>query len=106
MVGRCDVYFRAGKIILAQSVMDNIHVFQMQLERMPNWVHKALDGGTRQCVWGGLNRKRGVHLINWETLIRPKDLGGANLKSAKEMNWALLAKLSWRILTGEEKNLE
>lgn len=39
--------------------------------------------------------------MKWETLIKPKELRGANLKSAKEMNWALLPKLAWRLLTCE-----
>lgn len=40
-----------------------------------------------------------MHLIDWESLSKPNELGRANLKSAIDMNQALLAKLSWRILT-------
>lgn len=53
----------------------------------------ALDKATRNYVWGGHGGKREVHLLRWEMLIKPKKLGGAGVKSAKEMNWAMLAKL-------------
>lgn len=33
-------------------------------------------------------------------MLKPKDKGGASIKSAREMNWALLVKLSWRIMNG------
>lgn len=36
--------------------------------------------------------------MDWETLYRPKGLGGANLKSAREMNCAMMEKLAWRVL--------
>lgn len=57
----------------------------------------------RRCVWGGPAGKRGVHLVKWEMLIKPKELRGVNLKSAKEMNWALLANLARWLLTCEEE---
>lgn len=34
-----------------------------------------------------------MHLLIWETLTKPKANGGANQKTAREMNWAFLAKL-------------
>lgn len=40
-----------------------------------------------------------MHLMNWDTLCMPKKQGGANLKSAKDMNHALMAKPAWRLLT-------
>lgn len=70
----------------------------MQLERLPGWVHKALDRAVRSCIWGGYGGKRGLHLLSWEVLTRTKAEGGANMNSVKEMNWALLAKLAWRTL--------
>lgn len=33
------------------------------------------------------------------TLCRPKKCGGANLRMAKDMNQAMLAKLAWHVLT-------
>lgn len=55
----------------------------------------------RSCVWSRHGGKRGIHLLKWETLIKPKEKGSANLRPAREMNWSLLAKLAWRLLTSE-----
>lgn len=39
-----------------------------------------------------------MHLLRWETLIKPEENGGANLKIDRETNWAFLAKLAWRTM--------
>src|SRR4051812_11970252 len=52
----------------------------------------------RKCVWGNAEGRRGIHLLDWDSLCKPKDFGGANLKSAMDMNRALMAKLAWRLL--------
>lgn len=49
-------------------------------------------------MWGKAAGKRGVYLLSRDTLCKPKNLGGANLKAARDMNQVLLAKLGWRIL--------
>lgn len=49
-------------------------------------------------MWGTNKGDRGVHLLNWEVLSKPKKLGGANLKPAKDVNRAMMAKLAWRVL--------
>lgn len=89
---------RAGRLTLAQTVLGSIPIFQMQIERLPKWVCMELDKAVRSCVWVKHDGERGMHLIRWETIIKPKRLGGANLRSAEKMNWAMLAKLAWRLL--------
>lgn len=95
--------------ILAQLVMESLLIFHMQLEQIPSWVHKELDKATRRCihpkkatrrcVWGTKKGARGVHLLSWEVLRKPKELGGVNMKLAKDMNRAIMAKLAQRLLT-------
>src|SRR3954467_9520345 len=63
---------RAGRLTLARSVLSSLPIFQMQIEKLPGWVHKALDKAVRSCIWGGYGGKRGVHLINWEKLTKTK----------------------------------
>lgn len=57
------------QITLAKFVLISIPIFLMQLERLPCWVHKALDRSMKGCDWGGAEGKR--HLLKWETLIKP-----------------------------------
>uniref|UniRef100_A0A2N9GVG0 RNase H type-1 domain-containing protein n=1 Tax=Fagus sylvatica TaxID=28930 RepID=A0A2N9GVG0_FAGSY len=39
-----------------------------------------------------------MHMVSWDKVCRPKDLGGLGLYSAKARNLALLAKLNWRVM--------
>lgn len=59
------------------------------MEKLLAWVHNELD--------------RGIHALSWEVLTKPKRVGGANNKVAKRMNWAILAKLAWRVLNSQEE---
>lgn len=77
---------RAGRLTLAQSVLGSLPVFQMQMEKLPNWVHNEIDKATRRCIWGKNDGGRGVYLLSWETMTKPKQLEGASHKVAKLMN--------------------
>ncbi|XP_019166605.1 PREDICTED: uncharacterized protein LOC109162339 [Ipomoea nil] len=48
----------------------------------------------RQFVWRG-----SIHLVNWETITKPKEQGGIGLRRLKGMNLAFLTKLGWRLHT-------
>lgn len=43
---------RARQIALAQSVLNNIAIFQMQFQKLPSRNHKGLDRNIRRYVWG------------------------------------------------------
>lgn len=90
---------RAGRLTLAQSVLGSISIFHMQMEKLPTWVHKDLDRAMRRCVWGKNDGSREIHILEWEELTKPNRLGGASIKIGQRMNWALLTKLAWRVLT-------
>lgn len=91
-------FSRAGKFTLAQSVLASILIFHMQLERLPAWVHKELDMAIRSCVWGSSHGRRRIHLVGWEEMCKPKKCGGVNVKSSRDMNRSMLAKLAWEVL--------
>lgn len=101
--GRQNSLSRAGRLTFAQSVLSSIPLFYMQFERPPTWLHKEIDKAIRRCVWVKKGDTRGVHLLSWERLVKPKKLGGANLKSAMHMNMAMLAKLRWRMIANKEE---
>lgn len=49
-----------------------------------------------------MSTEKKIHLVNWETLCKPKSLGGVGLRKACLMNKALLSKLAWRVLIKKE----
>lgn len=93
----------AGRLTLAMAVINNIGVFYMQAQRLSTKTHKEIDRAVRQCIWGSSALKKKIHLLNWETLCRQKEWGGAGIRRAANMNKSLLAKLGWPLLTcGED----
>ena len=51
---------------------------------------------------GSTEEKRRLHLVRWETVTLPKELGGLGLHNMKDINNALLAKLCWRLACEQE----
>lgn len=92
---------RVGRLTLDQSILGSLPIFNMELERLSVWVHKGLDRVARRCVCRSGDGRKGLHLLSWETLNKPKRLRGANLKSTKEINWAMLEKLAWRVMNSD-----
>ena len=52
----------------------------------------------RDFLWGSTDERKKMHMVSWDKVCRPKDLGGLGLYSAKARNLALLAKLNWRVM--------
>lgn len=50
-------------------------------------------------LWGSIAEKRKLHLVNWDALILPRDIGGLGLYASGTSNMPLLAKLNTRFLT-------
>lgn len=88
----------AGRATLASSVMTSMPIYLMQTARLPQSIISYLDKHTRRCIWGSNDFTGRVHLINWSTICKTKDLGGLGMKKAGVMNTALLGKLAWRLV--------
>ena len=41
------------------------------------------------------------HMVNWEHICSPKEVGGLRVINTKIMNWCLMTKWAWKILTGQ-----
>jgi hypothetical protein len=47
-------------------------------------------------MWKGSSNK-GIHLVGWDKITKPKKLGGLGIRKAREANTSLLGKLVWDI---------
>ena len=65
-------------------------------------VTDQLDRINRDFFWKNSNSDKGMPLVAWDKVCRPKQLGGLGLRKTAAVNTAFLAKLGWKILTQPE----
>lgn len=88
-----------GRFILIKAVLESLVVFWMTLERIPNKITSLLRRLAFNFLWNGRAGNRRIHLCSWETLSKPRRVGGWGLKNLHTFNTALLASSWWRAVT-------
>ncbi|XP_031116716.1 uncharacterized protein LOC116020380 [Ipomoea triloba] len=69
---------------------------------LPQGVISRLERLSRDFIWGAVDGERKCNLINWQTVLQPKESGGLGIRSLEPTNRAYLAKLGWRFLNDED----
>ncbi|CAN1140688.1 Putative ribonuclease H protein At1g65750, partial [Linum perenne] len=70
---------------------------------LPLSLYDKIDRKVCNFIWVSTNGVRKIHNVNWETVCKPKVLGGLGLRSARELNLAFLMKVAWNIITKPEE---
>lgn len=99
---KSKVLSMAGRLTLIQSVTSSIPNYAMQTAKFPVSLCDRLDRLNRNFLWGDVDDKKKIHLINWDTVCQPKQLGGLGIKKSADMNQAMLAKISWRMFQNDK----
>lgn len=92
----------AGRLTLVQAVTSSVPIYAMQTAKLPSAICEKLDKLNRNFLWGDTNERKKIHLLNWKKVCKPKDMGGLGLKRSTDMNCAMLAKASWRIVQKDD----
>jgi frataxin-like iron-binding protein CyaY len=93
---------KPGRLALASSVLSSIPNYYMQIAWLPQNICDSIDQASRNFIWKNANNK-GIHLVSWKKMTKPKKLGGLGLRSARDANICLLGKLVWDILQSKDK---
>lgn len=83
---------------IIQSVTSAMAYYATQTTKLPTALIEELEKLNRKPFWGEIELQRNMHTITLETIYKPEDKGGVDLKNVGHMNVALLAKLCWRML--------
>jgi hypothetical protein len=90
-----------GRITLVNYVLSNILVYWFSLVVVPSSIIKTIRSKIFQFLWSGaVNQKSKIHLTSWESISKPKVLGGWGIKNIKWFNIALVLKTIWIGLSG------
>ncbi|CAN1148633.1 Putative ribonuclease H protein At1g65750, partial [Linum perenne] len=100
---KADNLSLAGRVTLASSVLNSLPCYVMQTAFLPVSLCDKIDRKFRDFIWGSTNGARKLHNVNWDTVCKPKNLGGLGLRSARELNEAFLMKVAWSFLVAPEE---
>jgi len=99
-VSKC--FSKAGRIVLIQSNLESLPTHTMQCYKLPSKITDQLDRIHRDFFWKNSSAAKGLPLVAWDKIYRPKKLGGLGLRKSVAVNTAFLAKLAWKVLTQPE----
>ncbi|XP_056695811.1 uncharacterized protein [Spinacia oleracea] len=89
---------KAGRTILIQSNLEALPAYVCSSFLLPQKTCQNLDSAHRNFFWKQTFKSNSTPLISWDTICKPKSLGGLGLRRTRPLNKAFLAKLGWKIL--------
>jgi hypothetical protein len=100
---RSRVLSWASRRTLIQSVAQALPTYSFSTADVPKSVCNKLDSSIRRFWWNP-KKDKGCFMAwnSWDSLCQPKELGGLGFRLAKDFNQALLAKITWWIVSGRD----
>lgn len=89
----------ARRVTLAQLILNALPMYSLQTNLLPASLCDDIEVLTRKFVWGSTEDQNKVHLVSWDQVCQPKEIGGLGLKGLRLMNEAFMLKICWGPLT-------
>jgi hypothetical protein len=93
---------QAARTTLVKSVANTIPTYVMSLFHLPKNLCSSINAGLRKFWWGfPQDKKYCLSLLSWDSICKPKSLGGLGVRSMASLNKALLARLGWKLVSNQ-----
>ncbi|XP_026458663.1 uncharacterized protein LOC113359205 [Papaver somniferum] len=93
----------AGKVTMIQTVTSTLSIYQMNCFNITNDTCKEIHVIQRDFFWNKeKDKSKGLFYIAWDTVNKPKDLGGLGFRNMEYFSIAMISKIAWRLI--EEPN--
>jgi hypothetical protein len=90
---------QAGRLVQIKSVAVALPSYAMSSFLLPKSFCSKLDRIFKNFWWGFSASKSGnLTFKAWDSICKPKELGGLGLRRMREVNLALISKLGWNLL--------
>lgn len=76
-------------------------MFVMGFYLLQDDIHDKLNKVWSHFFWVKENGKQMYHMVSWDNIYQPKEVGGLGVINTKIMNWCLMTKWARNILTGQ-----
>ena len=94
----------AGKTVLIRSILSSYPIYTSSMVLAPRNVMNSISKEIKKFLWqGGKTQTKKFHLINWDTVKKPKNQGGTGIRDPEHMGKAMGAKLVWRLISGRKE---
>lgn len=94
---KAKIISKGGRLQLVNSVLTTIPIYHMACFAFPTWLLNRIEQLCRNFLWGKKEgQKAGLALINWETVIIPKNYGGIGIPNLALRNTSLLLRWWWK----------
>jgi hypothetical protein len=87
---------KGGRLTLLKSTLSSLPTYFLSLFTIPISVVRRIEKLQRDFLWGGLGDEVKHHLVSWDEVCAPKEVGGLGVRSLVLTNKALLGKWLWR----------
>ncbi|RVW84168.1 Structural maintenance of chromosomes protein 3 [Vitis vinifera] len=84
------------RITLIQSCLTHMPCYFLSLFKLPASVAAKIERLQRDFLWSGIGEGKRDHLVRWDVVCKPKEIGGLGFGNISLRNLALLGKWLWR----------
>lgn len=75
----------------------------MQSLWLPEQVYDNIYKSDRRFIWGSKENNKRLHLVSWDKVMAPRNIGGLGIHPARLSNIAMLGKVVWGLTQNDNK---